>query len=95
MSAQREVTADEARSVGEQIGIDWENSPFDVEKFRIGMEVEFEHGSHDPQTNVTNDDPITTGKIALAHLKEFADYYVRLQQMEAEAEAEAEGEGGL
>lgn len=58
------------------------------------MEVEFEHGSHDPQTNVTDDDPIVTGKIALAHLKEFADYYVRLAQMEAEAEAE-EGEGGL
>jgi hypothetical protein len=95
VSAQREVSADQARSVGEQIGIDWESSPFDVEQFRIGMEVEFEHGSHDPQTNVTDDDPVTTGKIALAHLKEFADYYVRLQRMEAEAEAEAEDEGGL
>lgn len=94
MSAERKVSADEARGVGEQIGIDWESAPFDVEQFRTGMEVEFEHGSHDPQTNVTDDDPIVTGKIALAHLKEFADYYVRLAQMEAEAEAE-EGEGGL
>jgi hypothetical protein len=94
MSAERTVRADEARGVGEQIGIDWESAPFDVEQLRIGMEVEFEHGSHDPQTNVTDDDPIVTGKIALAHLKEFADYYVRLRQMEAEAEAE-EGEGGL
>ena len=94
MSAERKVRADEARSVGEQIGIDWESSAFDVEQLRIGMEVEFEHGSHDPQTNVTDDDPVMTGKIALAHLKEFADYYVRLEQMEAEAEAE-EGEGGL
>jgi Protein of unknown function (DUF5661) len=94
MSAERKVSADEARGVGEQIGIDWESAPFDVEQFRTGMEVEFEHGSHDPQTNVTDDDPIVTGKIALAHLKEFADYYVRLGQMEAEAEAE-EGEGGL
>jgi Protein of unknown function (DUF5661) len=94
MSGQRKVSADEARSVGEQIGIDWESAPFDVEQFRIGMEVEFEHGSHDPQTNVTDDDPVVTGKIALAHLKEFADYYVRLRQMEAEAEAE-EREGGL
>jgi hypothetical protein len=92
MSAERKVSAEEARSVGEQIGIDWESAPFDVEQFRIGMEVEFEHGSHDPQTNVTDDDPVVTGKIALAHLKEFADYYVRLRQMEAEAEAE---EGGL
>jgi Protein of unknown function (DUF5661) len=94
MSAERKVSADEARGVGEQIGIDWESAPFDVEQLRIGMEVEFEHGSHDPQTNVTNDDPVLTGKIAWAHLKEFPDYYVRLRQMEAEAEAE-EGEGGL
>ncbi len=89
MSAERKVGADEARSVGEQIGIDWDSAPFDVEQFRIGMEVEFEHGTHDPATNVTDDDPIVTGKIALAHLNEFADYYTRLQKMEAEAEAES------
>ena len=88
-----EFTSEEARRFGEEIGIDWSTAPFDVEQFRIGMEVEFEHGSHDPQTNVTDDDPVVTGKIALAHLKEFADYYVRLGQMEADAEAE-EGEGG-
>ena len=87
MSAQREVSPDEARSVGERIGIDWDSAPFDVEQFRIGMEVEFEHGTHDPATNVTDDDPIVTGKIALAHLNEFADYYTRLQKMEAEAES--------
>ncbi len=87
MSAERKVDAEEARSVGEQIGIDWGAAPFDVEQFRIGMEVEFEHGSHDPRTNVTDDDPVITGKIAWAHLNEFADYYTRLQKMEAEAEA--------
>jgi Protein of unknown function (DUF5661) len=92
MGAGRKVSAEEARSVGEEIGIDWETAPFDVEQFRIGMEVEFEHGTHDPATNVTDDDPIVTGKIALAHLNEFADYYVRLQKMEAEAEAEARSE---
>jgi hypothetical protein len=93
MSAQRKVSAEEARSVGEEIGIDWETAPFDVEQFRIGMEVEFEHGTHDPATDVTDDDPVLTGKIALAHLNEFADYYTRLQKMEAEAEAEARSEG--
>ena len=51
------------------------------------MDVEFEHGSHDPQTDVTRDDPIVTGKIALAHMKEFPDYYERLERMEREAEA--------
>jgi hypothetical protein len=55
------------------------------------MDVEFEHGSHDPQTDVTHDDPIITGKIALAHMKEFPDYYVRLERMEAEAERERDG----
>ncbi len=88
MSAGKRFSADEARRVGEEIGIDWDSAPFDVEQFRAGMEVELEHGSHDPATNVTDDDPITTGKIALAHLNEFPDYYTRLARMEAEAESE-------
>jgi hypothetical protein len=58
--------------VGDAIGVDW--SRFDLEQFRFGMDVEFEHGWHDPQTDVTGDDPILTGKIALAHMKEFPDY---------------------
>ena len=81
------MTEDEARSVGEQIGIDWEHSPFDVEQFRRGMQVEFEHGGHDPETDVTGDDPLVTGKIAWAHLKEFPDYYTRLARMDTEADA--------
>jgi hypothetical protein len=85
MTERRSFTAEEARAVGEQIGIDWSASPFDVEQFRMGMDVELEHGLHDPQTNVTGSDPVVTGKIALAHLKEFADYYTRLARMEAEA----------
>ncbi len=81
-----EFSVEEARSVGEKIGIDWEKSPFDVEQFRIGMGIELEHGARDQQTNVTDDDPVMTGKIAFAHLKEFPDYYVRLVKMEEEAE---------
>ncbi|MHB8642362.1 MAG: DUF5661 family protein [Gaiellaceae bacterium] len=81
-------TTDEARRVGEEIGIDWLTSPFDVEQFANGMNVELEHGLHDPRTNVTDDDPVFTGKIALAHLNEFADYYVRLDRMEEEAKRE-------
>jgi Protein of unknown function (DUF5661) len=81
----KSVSAEEARRLGSEIGIDWATTPFDVEQFRMGMEVEFEHGSHDPQTNVTNDDPFLTAKIALAHLKELPDYYTRLKQMEGEA----------
>ena len=78
-------TQDEARRVGEQIGIDWATAPFDVEQFRMGMDVELEHGLHDPATNVTGDDPVVTGKIALAHLNEFPDYYTRLDRMEEQA----------
>ena len=71
------------RRAGDEIGVDW--SRVDLEQFRFGMDVEFEHGSHDPQTDVTGDDPILTGKIALAHMKEFPDYYERLERMEEEA----------
>ena len=78
--------ADEAREIGERLGIDWATSPFDLEQFRSGMDVELEHGARDPETNVTDDDALTTGKIALAHLREFPDYYTRLTRMEAEAE---------
>ena len=81
-------TAEEARRVGTEIGIDWGSAPFDVEQFRSGMDVELEHGLHDASTNVTDDDAITTGKIALAHLNEFPDYYTRLDRMEAEAKKE-------
>jgi hypothetical protein len=76
----------EARAIGERIGIDWQRSRFDVEQFRMGLEVELEHGRRDPATNVSDDDEITTGKIAWAHLNEFPDYYTRLAKMEAEAE---------
>ncbi len=84
--SRKSFTADEARRVGEQIGIDWSSAPFDLDEFRAGMDVELEHGTHDLSTNVTNDDAVVTGKIALAHLNEFPDYYVRLEKMEEEAE---------
>src|SRR5215831_1552920 len=77
---------EQARAIGEAIGIDWGTARFDVEQFRMGLEVELEHGRRDPVTNVTDDDEQTTGKIAWAHLNEFPDYYTRLAAMEAEAE---------
>ena len=85
MTDQKSFTSDEARRVGAEIGIDWTSAAFDVEQFRMGMDVELEHGLHDLVTNVTDSDPIVTGKIALAHLNEFPDYYTRLARMEEEA----------
>ena len=88
MTERKSFTDQEASGIGEQVGINWEAAPFEVEQFRRGLDVELEHGLHDPATNVTDDDPVITGKIALAHLNEFADYYTRLEQMEEEAKRE-------
>ncbi len=84
MSEKKAFTYEQAKEIGEKLGIDWKK--WDVEQFRRGMDVELEHGTEDPKTNVTNDDPLLTGKIALAHLNEFPDYYIRLDKMEEEAE---------
>jgi hypothetical protein len=79
----RQFTQNEAMAIGEQVGIDF--SKVNIEQFRLGLTIELEHGVHDPETNVTNDDIGITAKIAWAHLKEIPDYYTRLQKMEAEA----------
>lgn len=86
MSAKKHFTTEQSLEIGDKLGIDW--SRFDVEQFRMGLNVELEHGLRDPLTDVTSNDPILTGKIALAHLNEFADYYTRLEKMEREAKEE-------
>ena len=84
MATRRRFTIEEAREIGGRLGIHQSN--FNFEEFRRGLEVELEHGLRDPETNVTNDDTSLTGKIAWAHLKEFPDYYTRLDKLEAEAD---------
>lgn len=79
----KEFTSVEAQSLGEKVGIDF--NKYNLEEFRMGLSVELEHGTADPETNVTNDDEIKTAKIAWAHLKEIPDYYTRLLKMEKEA----------
>jgi Protein of unknown function (DUF5661) len=86
MTDKSQFTPEQAREIGERVGIDWASAPFDVDQFRMGLDVELEHGRQDLSTNVSDDDEVTTGKIALAHLNEFPDYYTRLAKMEAEAE---------
>ncbi len=80
----KSFTSEEAKKVGVRLGIKWDK--FGIEQFRMGLDVELEHGTRDPHTNVTDDDPLMTGKIALAHLNEFPDYYDRLKKMEKEAD---------
>ncbi len=79
------ITPRKARKIGNELGVDW--SRIGLEEFRHGMVVELEHGRRDPATDVTGDDLLLTGKIALAHLNEFPDYYTRLARMEEEARA--------
>ncbi len=73
----------DAERIGVAIGIDF--TKYDLNEFRLGLAIEMEHGSHDPETDVTGNDELLTGKIAWAHLKEIPDYYTRLEKMEAEA----------
>jgi len=84
MAEKKSFTIQDAKKIGEKLGIKWDK--FDVDQFRRGIDVELEHGLRSQKTNVTNNDPIITGKIALAHLNEFPDYYDRLEKMEEEAE---------
>lgn len=82
-------TSDQAAAVAEKLGVDLTSVGIELEAFRQGIEVELEHGSRDPRTNVVDDDPILTGKIALAHLRERPDYYTRLEEIERRAESRA------
>jgi len=84
MSPKREFTQQDAKRIGDALGVNWAEVRLD--EFRAGLGVELEHGARDPETNVTNDDEILTGKIALAHLREYPDYYTRLAQLEKDAE---------
>jgi len=78
-----EVTSERAKEIGDEIGVDWDK--YDLEEFRMGVEVELEHGTKDEQTDVTGDDAIATGKIALAHMKEISDYYTKLKEIESQS----------
>ena len=82
--AKKKFSVAQAQEIGAKLGIVWDK--FDVDQFRRGLDIEIEHGLWDNSTNVTSNDPLLTGKIALAHLKEFPDYYDRLEKMEKEAD---------
>jgi hypothetical protein len=86
----RGFTVAQAAAVAREMSIDLECEGIALEAFREGMDVELEHGRRHPETNVTDDDPIMTGKIALAHLREFSDYYARLAVMERDALSDRE-----
>ena len=80
--ARRGFAEMQTRAIAALIGLDINRAAFDVDMFRRGSDVELEHGRRDPQTNVTDDDPLITGKIAWAHLKELPDCYDHLEILE-------------
>lgn len=87
MSETQKITMDQATAVATQLRLDFEKESFKLDQFCKGMNVELEHGTRELFTNVTDDDHLITGKIALAHLREFPDYYERLEKLEKEADA--------
>ena len=80
-------TTDDAAEAVARAGIDISDERYGIDDVRDGMNIELEHGTRYPDLDVTGDDPVTTAKIALAHLREFPDYYQRLEVMEREADA--------
>ena len=81
---EKRFSFNKVKQIGDDLNVDW--NKFEVEQFWTGLEAELEHGTIDPNTNVTNDDFLLTGKIASAYLNEFLDYYTRLAKMEEEAD---------
>lgn len=80
----QKISPQDAENIGNTLTIPWDK--ISLKEFTLGMNVEMEHGTRYPETNVTGDDPLLTGKIAWAHLKEFPDYYTRLLKLEKEAD---------
>jgi hypothetical protein len=79
----KKLNSKDAKKIGDDLGINW--NEVDLNEFTKGVNIEFEHGTKYPETNVTKDDKKLTGKIAWAHLKEFPDYFTRLEKLEKEA----------
>ena len=79
-----EVLAEEARVLQAEVG--GETLQIPLEEFQNGLEVELEHGLIFPDANVTNNHPLLTARIVLAHLREMLDYYSRLEVAEIEGD---------
>lgn len=79
----KKLNSKDAKEIGDDLGINW--NEVDLSEFTKGVNVEYEHGTKYPETNITNNDKKLTGKIAWAHLKEFPDYYARLDKLEKKA----------
>ncbi|MCL2707241.1 MAG: hypothetical protein FWE97_03675 [Dehalococcoidia bacterium] len=75
----KSFTIEQAKEAADELGMSFEK--WDVEEFCKGLNLELEHGTVDPSTDITNDDPLVIGKLAWAHLKKIPDFYSRLAEM--------------
>jgi Protein of unknown function (DUF5661) len=82
MSSKQKISLKEARLVGTQLGLDW--AKIDLAQFWLGLEIELEHGTYDPKTDMTYGDLVLAGKIASVHLKKTRNYYTRLDVLQSE-----------
>jgi len=78
------ISLEKAREIGDKLKINF--TVISPSIWKKGMVVELEHGKRYKESNITNDDLLVTGKIVLAHLFEYPDYYERLERMEKTAE---------
>lgn len=83
MSKSSRVSVEQAKYLADLFGLNL--SVLKMSEWKYGLEIELEHGTENPITNITNDDLILTAKIALAHIMEFPDYYKRLKRLEEQA----------
>ena len=84
MKKRKQISSEEAKRIGETIHIDWEQ--IDLEQFRQGLMGNHEQAAIDPETGLTYDGVLLTGKVILDHMQEFPDYFTRLEKLKAEAD---------
>jgi hypothetical protein len=84
MKKRKQISIDEAKRVGESLHIDWDQ--VDLEEFRQGLMGNHKEGAIDPETGLTYEDVLLTGKVVLTHMEEFPDYFTRLAKLKEEVD---------
>ena len=84
MKKRKQISSDEARRIGEALHLDWDR--IDLEQFRQGLMGEVDQANMDPETGRTYDSVLLSGKLVVAHMQEFPDYFTRLEKLKAEAD---------
>lgn len=84
MKNRKQISSEEAQRIGESLHLDWDR--IDLEQFRQGLMGEVDQANMDPETGRTYDSILLSGKLVVAHMQEFPDYFTRLEKLKAEAD---------